>query len=550
MRAAIFVILLLAMLSADGTSAREWFDSTGILIADAELVNSDETNAWLRKPSGEVVCLPMSRLSFLDCVFIRNRMGQMDQANEPGQPQEQNSLVDLKAKVEPAVVRINADDHIASGFVVDTSGLVLTNHHVVEGAGSATVWFSDRTSVAVTGYLGVDIGKDIVLLRIAPGPPRAALTLRGGLPPQGEPVAAFGFLGSSVSQGVVSAVRSGQEIQRSVPDLTSRAQNSHETTWIQTTATISSANSGGPLVDMNGEVVGINTQAQPVGQSLNFAVSCQDVSKLVSDSYGSPLESLGRLPTMTPATPDRRPPPSPPSSSEFPLVKLPSDASLSTATVEVPPNWPECNFTEETATRTVTFPNGEPKSVQSFLNARLHGPTLLLNETGEKRWAADYFEGQLHGSLWLWDEHSLIALFAQYVRGGKKGFVCLFDRGWPTLVQEWDRDQMVAESFIKWHGDVPMVFASDKLSDKADVEQLAAAKERLARLGEDQESEETEIKRDLADWFRERDREIKQQRVAAVNLRKRKGTLETLKARNAAEQAAFGKLWRRAATGR
>jgi S1-C subfamily serine protease len=555
MRIAILGLLTAAFLTAASASAREWRDSTGTHKIDAELVSSANGSAWLKKPSGEVICVPVNRLSTIDREYIRTRSSQPSQPSAPPQtqPQTQFSLVDLTAKVEPAVVRIDAGTSIGSGFVVDPSGLVVTNHHVVEGARSVTVSFRDGSSARVTGYQGVDIAKDIVLLKLSPGPQRTALSVRRELPRKGESVAAFGApqgLDFSVSQGIVSAVRTDGEIQKSVRDMTGQTQRALDMLWIQTTAAISGGNSGGPLVDMHGEVVGINTKTRTHGQNLNFAVSCQDVSKLVSESFANPLQSLASLPNTKPSNPRRSTPVSTSSSDRFPVVTLPSGASLSHTIVEVPNKWPECNFTEESAARLIKFPNGEPKALHTFLDARLHGPSFLLNEDGEKRWAADYFESDRHGSLRIWDHNSEMSLFSQYVRGGKKGFVCVFDDGMPWLVQEWDKNRMHGEYLVKWNAGVPTVCDSKQVSGQADIGQLAAARERLAELEQDFKAEETDIKRELAQWFRELDREIKRQRAAAVNVRKRKDTLGALKARSAAEKAALGQMWRRAWTGR
>ena len=510
-------------------------------------------NAWLKKPNGEIICVPVDRLSTIDREFIRTRPNQPKPPTQPTESQTQYSLVDLTAKVEPAVVRIDAGGAIGSGVVVDPSGLIVTNHHVVEGARSATVSFKDGTTAPVMGYTGVDVSKDIVLLRLSAGPRRAALPLRREVPRKGEAVAAFGApqgLDFSVSQGIVSAVRTDREIQNSVRDLTGRSQLALDMLWIQTTAAISGGNSGGPLVDMHGEVVGINTKTRTHGQNLNFAVSCQDVSMLVSRSSRRPLQSLARLPNTKPSGPHRSVTTSASSSHEFRPVKLPSGASLSHAIVQIPKEWPECNLTKESGTRMIEFANGEPKAMNTYFNAKLHGPTFLLNENGEKRWAADYREGNLHGSLRLWDQNSKMAMFAQYVRGGKKGFVCVFDEGMPWLVQEWDKNQMNGEYLVQWNAGTPTTLATDQVSGQAEISQLAAARERLSKLEQEVKAEETEIKRELAQWFREEDREIKRKRAAVSNLRKRGATLNTLSARRAAEQAKLGQMWRRALTGR
>jgi antitoxin component YwqK of YwqJK toxin-antitoxin module len=218
--------------------------------------------------------------------------------------------------------------------------------------------------------------------------------------------------------------------------------------------------------------------------------------------------------------------------------------------VQIPKEWPECNFAKDSAIRMSKYPNGEPKAMHSFLNAKLHGPSFLIAEDGNGRWAADYYDGNRHGSFRVWDENAKMALFAQYVRGGKKGFVCTFEDGMPWLVQEWDKDQKIEEYLIGWNAGVPAISDTESLSNQAEVAELARARTHLAELEDKLTDEETDVKRELAEWFRELDREIKQKRVAASSMRKRGETSSALKARSAAEQAALGALWRRAQLGR
>jgi S1-C subfamily serine protease len=165
-----------------------------------------------------------------------------------------------------------------SGFVVSDRGEVLTNAHVVtEGEGAALrradqvyVQFNDRNEVAAK-IVGVDPNGDVALLKVDPN----GLNLRP-LPLAhlkdvvvGEPVAAIGSPygeAQSLSVGVVSAMH------RAIQSLTGFAIADA----IQTDAAINSGNSGGPLIDADGRVIGINSQiksASGAGSGVGFAVS-------------------------------------------------------------------------------------------------------------------------------------------------------------------------------------------------------------------------------------------------------------------------------------
>jgi S1-C subfamily serine protease len=173
---------------------------------------------------------------------------------------------------------------VGSGFVLDDTGQIATNAHVVtSGEGAAIkraravyVEFEDGNTVQAR-ILGTDPNADVALLKIDP----KGLTLRpmplgsSGAVQVGEPVAAIGSpFGErqSLSVGVVSAV------DRSIDSLTSFSISGA----IQTDAAINPGNSGGPLVDAGGRVVGINQQIKTTsggGEGVGFAVPIDAVKR-------------------------------------------------------------------------------------------------------------------------------------------------------------------------------------------------------------------------------------------------------------------------------
>ena len=149
-----------------------------------------------------------------------------------------------------------------SGFIVDREGYILTNHHVVEGADRITVTLSDGRAFRGT-VVGSDPAIDVALVRIpkAPNLPEAPLGNSDELR-AGEWVCAIGNpLGyvHSVTVGVVSFI--GRKIfDQSLDD------------YIQTDAAINFGNSGGPLINSRGEVVGINSAISAKASSIGFAL--------------------------------------------------------------------------------------------------------------------------------------------------------------------------------------------------------------------------------------------------------------------------------------
>ena len=186
----------------------------------------------------------------------------------------------------PGVVTIFAHfgraDGQGSGFVVSEDGVILTNAHVITNAGEADtaaetkaadelfVEFDDGDLVPAT-VVGWDVFDDVGVLRVDPGLHAVAPVPLGDSSEVavGEPVAAIGSpfgAESSLSVGVVSATR------RSIPALTSEYQLVDA---IQTDAPINKGNSGGPLFDARGRVIGINAQIRSnsgVNEGVGFAV--------------------------------------------------------------------------------------------------------------------------------------------------------------------------------------------------------------------------------------------------------------------------------------
>jgi serine protease Do len=159
-----------------------------------------------------------------------------------------------------------------SGFIIDPSGIVLTNAHVVKGASSVTVKLTDRREFQAQ-VLGADPKTDIAVLKIdAQNLPTVKLGSSRDLQ-VGEWVLAigspFGFE-NTVTAGVVSAKG------RSLPD-------DSYVPFIQTDAAVNPGNSGGPLFNARGEVVGINAQIYSRSggfQGLSFAIPIEVASKV------------------------------------------------------------------------------------------------------------------------------------------------------------------------------------------------------------------------------------------------------------------------------
>ncbi len=165
---------------------------------------------------------------------------------------------------------------VGTGFIISADGQIVTNAHVVDGANSVTVTLADGRKVDGK-VLGSDAATDIALIKIDAG--KDLPTVAFGDSTQlkvGQDVVAIGNpfgLGNSVTAGIVSAL--GRDINSGPFD-----------NYIQTDAAINKGNSGGPLFNSDGEVVGINTAIfSPSGGSvgIGFAVPSETAAKIVAD---------------------------------------------------------------------------------------------------------------------------------------------------------------------------------------------------------------------------------------------------------------------------
>jgi serine protease Do len=167
---------------------------------------------------------------------------------------------------------------LGSGFVIDAKeGLIVTNNHVIEGADEIIANFHDGSKLKVDRVLGRDVKTDLALLKVTPGKkPLAAVPWgsSGGMK-LGDWVLAIGNpfgLGGSVSVGIISSKER---------DIGSGPYDD----FLQTDAAINKGNSGGPLFNMAGEVIGVNTAIiSPTGGSIGIGFSVpSDSAALVID---------------------------------------------------------------------------------------------------------------------------------------------------------------------------------------------------------------------------------------------------------------------------
>ena len=219
------------------------------------------------------------------------------------------SAADAFNKVAPAVVIVSTKglqdvnygffsqeqevEGIGSGFIINEEGYILTNYHVIKGATEVTVTLSTGDEVPAT-VVNYEETKDIAMLELKEGtkvPAVAELGDSDAIYPGAEVIAIGTPLSKNFAQTLTKGVISGS-------NRTVTTENGESVNLIQTDAAINPGNSGGPLVNTNGEVIGINsmkigTQAGSTSvEGIGFAIPINEVKNKIDD-LSKPILNLG-----------------------------------------------------------------------------------------------------------------------------------------------------------------------------------------------------------------------------------------------------------------
>src|SRR5215470_9358453 len=171
---------------------------------------------------------------------------------------------------------------LGSGVIIDPSGIIVTNDHVIRGASAVHVVLADGRQIDAE-VVGADAQNDLAVLRVQSKTPLPAAKLGTSSDLMiGETVVAIGSpfgLTKTVTSGVLSAV--GRSF---------KANDQLYIDFLQTDAAINPGNSGGPLLNLDGEVVGINTAIFSGAQGIGFAIPVDKVRRILQE-----LRSFGKV---------------------------------------------------------------------------------------------------------------------------------------------------------------------------------------------------------------------------------------------------------------
>ncbi len=263
-----------------------------------ETVSSSSSNKWSYAFAAILIILIVNTAVF--AVAFLNLQTQLERM-ETALSEQKNEIQDLQNRIEiidtinqtglmpwptiydqlkDSVVLIQTDLGLGSGFVYDEKGHIITNHHVIEDADTIQVTFLDG-SVTSANVVGTDPYSDLAIIKVD----SQDITLQPvvlGVSSDltvGEPVAAMGNpfgLSDTLTAGIISALERTMEA----------AGNYVIIDIIQIDAAVNPGNSGGPLVNLKGQVVGVNTAIQSETGSfagIGFAIPSDTVKREIDD---------------------------------------------------------------------------------------------------------------------------------------------------------------------------------------------------------------------------------------------------------------------------
>lgn len=193
----------------------------------------------------------------------------------PSAGTDTSSLSSLTSAIRPAVVKVSSMNRkgeeigSGSGFYIEP-GFIVTNYHVVQGAYDVTFTAQDGSNIPCSRVMKLDLRRDLAVLEPSKALPVRLSLERQHIPEAGDRIAVIGSpmgFDGTLSEGIVSAHR----------------EDENGVSLIQISAPISLGSSGSPVVNESGRVIGIATMYFTGGQSLNFAVSVEELKEIIQE---------------------------------------------------------------------------------------------------------------------------------------------------------------------------------------------------------------------------------------------------------------------------
>jgi len=212
---------------------------------------------------------------------------------------------------------------------------------------------------------------------------------------------------------------------------------------------------------------------------------------------------------------------------DFNSIALPGGDQFKQRDIELPDDWQSRHFPRDGLVYTSEHSNGQLQGLYSFDGPKLDGAVATFHDSGELASLGFFRDGQRDGAVHLWDEQSRRILYAEYVRDARQGFLCLFVKAQPRLLQRWmadSRNPATDEYLVTVHNLKPEARRRANL-DKESLGELNYLNVKLAELLERMRTEEMTVKRGLADWYREEVEVVRRQRASRLSANAREQML-------------------------
>jgi hypothetical protein len=212
----------------------------------------------------------------------KNGMQEQFVIDTPHREEANMSIADIVRRNTRSIVIVTTPRGFGSGFFINNQGFIVTNKHVLSEEGGARIKTSSGNVYKINRIMAMDDAGDLVIASTeTPENEIFPVNLTAMIPEIGEKILVIGTpmgLEQTVSDGIVSAIRTNQQ----------------SVNYIQVTAPISPGSSGGPLINIRGEVIGVAT-FHVQGQNLNFCVAAERIMALQNGTVQAANQQTGRV---------------------------------------------------------------------------------------------------------------------------------------------------------------------------------------------------------------------------------------------------------------
>lgn len=416
------------------------------------------------------------------------------------------------------------------GVVIHPSGLVATCCHLVAGASSVDVEFSDGSRLPVLGIRAMAPDKDLAILHVAIKEEEfQAIALADLSAKPQDTCFAVRFATPKHITAVPVMVQSlfkGTELNRRIPNIVkgNAAAFAPDLTCVEAVTSVNVTTSGGPVINARGELVAITMWIGDASSGTPVVVSALDLKPHAEQAIGAGISPLTKLDPRSVAGFDASQLRPIDVAQAWDSVTLPSgsvvDAKIGVVSdrdLKELTSAPKDSGNESIPSFFVhSFESGEVQGIYRHIDGKLHGTSAMLHKNGELKMVGEYDRGKRSGLLRYWSDDNRLVFSAQYKLGNENGVVCTYRDARPWLVQECENGRAKVTHLITFVEDAPVLatFESSELTVGTDA-QLDEALANLRALKRSIGDDELLARRETSSWYNDTYKELQKQAIAA-----------------------------------